>query len=153
MEQYWMPKKLDLKNLRLCIDNYKPDSIFIRLVGSMGGTHKVDMSLVRKKLDFVKDKAGLHMIVSGKEVFYFPLKDYVKGFSLAYERFWPDGRWCIDSHGKDPDNPILPKPKRSFLRTVLDDHLMEIYFKGKIALKFHSWFDSSHTWKLYTIAE
>lgn len=36
MEQYLMPKKLDFRNLRSCLDNYDADHLYIRLVGSKG---------------------------------------------------------------------------------------------------------------------
>ena len=39
MEQYWMPKKLDFKNLRLCLDNYPVDFLYIRLVVSWKDVH------------------------------------------------------------------------------------------------------------------
>src|SRR3989339_373412 len=93
MEQYWMPKKLDFKNLRLCLDNYSPTFIYIRLVGSMGGTVKVNEKL---------------------------------------------------------EDPNLPEPQKSTLRSVLDDHLIEIDFEGRINLKFHSWWDKPY-WKYWTI--
>lgn len=154
MEQYLMPKKLDFKNLRLCLDNHSADSLYIRLVGSKGGTVKVDESLKGRKLDFRKNKSGLHMLVDAKEVFHFSLKDYGKGFSLAYERITPAedgvGRMVMLSHGIDPYDPSLPEPQRSFLRTVLDNHLMEIYFEGRVNLKFHSWWIKPY-WKYWTI--
>jgi len=151
MEQYWMPKKLDFKNLRLCLDNYTADFLFIRLVGAAGGTVKVSEKLEGRKLDFKKDKSGLHMFVDSKEVFHFPLKDYQKGFSLAYERIFDDGRMYIPGGIPDkPYDPSLPKPRRSFLRTVLDNHLMEIFFVGRINIKFHSWWEKPY-WKYWTI--
>ncbi|MEA3514766.1 MAG: hypothetical protein U9R34_04780 [Nanoarchaeota archaeon] len=42
MDQYWMPKELDFENLRLCLDNYQSDFLYIRLVGSMGGEVGID---------------------------------------------------------------------------------------------------------------
>ncbi|MCG2717973.1 MAG: hypothetical protein L6408_03965 [Nanoarchaeota archaeon] len=151
MEQYWMPKKLDFKNLRLCLDNYQADFLYIRLVGSMGGTVKVNEDLEDKTLDFRKDSSGLYLLIDSDEVFHFPLKDYQKGFSLAYERFFEDGRMHIPGGIADePYNPELPEPRRSHLRTVLDSHLMEIFFKGRINLKFHSWWEKPY-WKYWTI--
>ncbi len=154
MEQYWMPKELDFENLRLCLDNYTADLLYIRLIGSMGGAVKVNEGLESKTLDFRKDKSGLYMLIDSNEVFRFSLKDYQKGFSLAYERIEPTedgiGRRVILSHGIDPYSPNLPEPKRSFLRTVLDDHLMEIFFEGRVNLKFHSWWDKPY-WKYWTI--
>ena len=154
MEQYWMPKKLDFENLRLCLDNYPTDFLYIRLVGSMGGTVKVNKNLKNRKLDFKKDKSGLHILVDSGKVFHFPLKDYQKGFSLAYERIEPTedgiGKMVILSHGIDPYDPDLPEPKRSVLRIVLDHYLMEIFFEGRVNLKFHSWWIKPH-WKYWII--
>ena len=149
-----MPKKLDFENLRLCIDNYSPMFLYIRLVGSMGGKVKVNKELKDRMFDFRKDKSGLYMLINSEEVFHFPLKDYQKGFCLAYERIEPTengiGRMVMLSHGVDPYDPNLPEPRKSILRTVLDAHLMEISFEGRIKLKFHSWRKKPH-WKYWTI--
>lgn len=148
MEQYWMPKELDFENLRLCLDNYQTDRILIRDCGGyksdgsfrMYGLKKVYENLENKALDFRKDSSGLYLLIDSDEIFHFPLKDYDKGFSLAYERFFEDGRMYIPGGVADnPYNPNLPEPSRSFLRTVLDNHQMEIFFKGRIDIKFHSW--------------
>jgi hypothetical protein len=147
-----MPKRQDFKNLRYCIDNYQPDFLFIRLVGSAGGTCKVNEHLDNRLLDFRKDKSGLYMMIDRKEVFHFPLNDYQKGFSLAYERVFDDGRMHIPGGiPDDPYDPNLPEPRRSFLRQVLDHHLMEIFFKGRVGIKFNSWWIKPH-WKYWTIA-
>ena len=154
VEQYWMPKRLDFKNLRFCLCNYHADFLYIRLVGSSGGTVKVNEGLKNKILDFRKGKSGLSMLIDSREVFHFPLKDYQKGFSLAYERIKPTkdgiGRMVMLGTGVDPYDPSLPEPRRSFLRTVLDDHLMEIFFEGRVNLKFHSWWKKPH-WKYWKI--
>ncbi|MBS3139845.1 hypothetical protein J4479_02475 [Candidatus Woesearchaeota archaeon] len=88
MEQYWMPKKLDFRNLRFCLDNYEADCLFIRLIGAKGGTIKVDENLEGRKLDFHKKSSGLSLLIDSENVFHFPLKDYkldtVKGFSLYF---------------------------------------------------------------------
>ena len=148
-----MPKKLDFKNLRICLDSYQAEFLYIRLVGSKGGGVKINESLDGRILDFKKGSSGLHLFIDSGEVFHFPLKDYSKGFSLAYERVKPSedgiGRLVMLSHGIDPYDPNLPEPQRSFLRNVFDDHLMEIFFKGRINLKFHSWWDKPH-WKYWT---
>jgi hypothetical protein len=120
----------------------------------MGGTVKVNEGLEGRVLDFKKDKSGLYLLIDSIEVFHFPLNDYQKGFSLAYERIEPTkdgvGRMVMLSHGIDPYDPSLPEPKMSFLRTVLDDHLMEIFFKGRVNLKFHSWWIKPD-WKYWAI--
>ncbi len=116
-----MPKKLDFKNLRLCIDNYPADSLHIRLVSSMGGTLKVNEKLGGRTLDFRIE----------------PTEDGI-------------GRMIMLSQGIDPYDPGLPEPERSILRTVLDRHLMQIGFEGRVNLKFHSWWIEPH-WKYWII--
>lgn len=158
MEQYWMPKKLDFKNLRRCIDNYEANELFIRLVGSKGGTVKVSENLEDKMLSFRKDNSGLYFFVDSKEVFHFQLQGYyqddVKGFSLAYERVQKINgvdRLIMLGTGINPYDNKLPEPKRSFLRHVLDDHLLEIYFAGRVHLKFHSWWDKESRWMYWAV--
>ncbi len=157
MEQYFMPRELDFENLRLCLDAYQTDSLYIRLVGAKGGDVKVNETLEGRTLDFHKDPSGLYFLIDSKEVFHFPLKDVGTrvgdGFSLAYERFEKiDGheRVVMLGTGIDPYDPNLPEPRRSFLRHIIDDHLVEIYFKGRVHLKFHSWFEEPH-WKYWII--
>ena len=164
MEQYLIPKKLDFKTLRLCLDNFEPDWLYIRDCGGfrpdgsyrIQGMSKINGSLRGKTLDFKKNKNGLYFFIDGAEAFHFPLKKcYYKGFSLAYERIRPTedgiGRMVMLSTGVDPDDPDLPEPKRSFLRNVLDDHLLEIFFPGKIPLKFHSWWKKEYGWKYWQV--
>ncbi len=158
MEQYQLLKKEDFKNLRFCLDNYKADFLSIRDCGGYNldgsyrcrGLEKVTENLENKKLDFRKDRSGLYLLIDSKEVFHFPLKEYFKGFSLAYERFKPDGTWIIFSPGLNPYDKNLPEPKRSFLRNAFDSHEVEIYFKGRINIRFHSWW-KKYCWKYWTI--
>lgn len=154
MEQYWMPKKLDAKNLRLCVLHYQAERLFIRQVFSVGGEVKVSEELNERKLSFKKDKSGLTMLIDGVGVHNFPLKSYDKGFSLAYERVIPTddgiGRMVMLSTGVDPYDQNLPEPRKSILRIALDNHLMEITFEGRVHLQFHSWWIKPH-WKYWTI--
>ena len=160
MEQYVIPKKLDFKTLRWCLDHYNAEELYIRLVGSKGGTVKVSENLESKTLDFRKDASGLYFLIDSAEVFHFPLKKYDrkestdKGFSLAYERIEPTedgiGRMVMLGTGIDPYDPTLPEPRRSILRNVLDDHLLEITFTGRIPLQFHSWWIKPH-WKYWIV--
>ena len=162
MEQYLMPKELDFENLRWCLDHYTAEDLFIRLRGSAGGTVKVDENLENRTLDFRKKKSGLYFLIDSTEVFHFPLKGYDckestdKGFSLAYERIEPTengiGRMVMLSTGIDPYDATLHEPRTSTLRQVLDDHLLEITFTGRIPLRFHSWWIKPH-WKYWTIAK
>jgi len=147
-EQYIIPKELDLETLRYCLDNFELDSIFIRLVGCLGGDTKVNEKLEGRTLDFRKDSSGLHWLIDGEKVFYSPLEDVGtregQGFTVFYERFYDDGVQVMLSAGFNPNATNLPEPKRSFLRHVIDEHFIEIRFKGKIPLEFHSWLQEPH---------
>ena len=157
-----MPKELDFDSLRFCLDHYTTERLYIRDCGGYNedgsyrcqGLRKVDEFLQGRILDFRKDDSGLYMIIDSNEVFHFPLNIYHKGFCLAYERIQPSedgiGRMVYLSHGENPDDENLPEPRKSFLRIVLDDHLMEIYFTGKIQLRFHSWFEEPY-WKYWVV--
>ena len=147
-----MPKELDFENLRFCLDNRVADSIFIRLKGSSGGTVKVSEKLKKKKFDFNVNLEGLYFLIDSKEVFDCQLKNYDKGFAIDYERFAPGIRGvpiCVNNPD-DPYDPKLPEPTYSVFRNVLDSHLIEIAFNGRIDLKFHSWWHEPH-WKYWTI--
>ncbi|MEK6969200.1 MAG: hypothetical protein AABW48_02115 [Nanoarchaeota archaeon] len=164
MEQYYLPKRLDFKNLRLCLANYPLDSLYIRDCGGWNpdgsyraqGLTKIDENLEGKSLNFKKNKSGLHLLIDDINMFNFPLKDYDKGFSLAYERIEPTedgiGRMVYLSTGIDPYDQNLPEPNRSFLRNIFDNHLIEIYFKKRVHLKFHSWWEKPH-WKYFTVVK
>ena len=155
MEQYWLPKKLDWKNLRMCVDNYKLDSLFIRDIGSHGGKIHVNRSLEDCSLDFIVDKIGLHLFVDTPDlskdyenIFNFSsdeIQNRQNGFSLAYHRVRKDNTLVILGSGEDPYDPKLPEPDLSFLRGAWDYKLFELYFKGRIDLKFHSWCQKPYT--------
>lgn len=154
MEQYFMPRELDFKNLRRCLDNYQTDQLYIRSTGSSGGTVNIRENLGERTLDFRKDSSGLYFLIDSEEVFHFPLKDVGTreglGFTLAYERVEEDGREVFLSHGTNPYDPNLPEPKRSLLGHIIDDCLLEIYFEGRVNLKFHSWMEKPY-WKYWEI--
>ena len=149
--------------MRFCLDNYNPIFLYIRDCGGIRedgkfhgeGKTKVRAELFDKTLDFRRDNSGLYIFIDSKEVFHFPLRYYHKGFSLAYERIEPSedgiGRMVMLSRGVDPYDPDLPEPRKSTLRTILDNHLMEIDFEGRVNLKFHSWWDKESDWKYWTI--
>lgn len=156
-----MPKKLDFKNLRLCLDNYEPLSLFIRLFGSRAAEMgvdacKVDEKLEGRALDFKKNDSGLYMLIDSEEVFHFPLEEYTKGFFMEYERIIKtEGgieKMVFLSHGIDPYDPDLPEPSKSTLVTDLDWHYMRIEFEGRIDLRFHSWKEKPH-WKYWTVTK
>ena len=162
MEQYRIPEELNFENLRLCLDHYIAERIIIRDLGGiredgryhMAGRQKVNEVLEGRTLDFRKDSSELYMLIDSEEVFHFHLDDYGIGFFVAYERILPTedgiGRLVMLTHGVNPYDSTLPKPRVSFLRSVFDHHQMEIFFKGRIELEFHSWWKKPD-WKYWTV--
>ncbi len=130
-----MAKEDDLENLRLCLENYRTDQLYIREVASKGGSVKVNHIFNGEKLGFRKDSSGLSLIIDEEDIFCFPLKNYNKGFSLAYERHDAEGHMIHLSRGVDPYDSNLPNPSSSILRNVIDEHLLEIYFEGRVNLR------------------
>ncbi len=156
MENYFLPPEMDFIHLRKCLDQYSLDSIFIRVIGSKGGQEKVNEKLEGRSLDFKLGKSGLSFFIDDKKVFRFPMKDWGTreeiGFVLEYERFYPDGKRVFLTHGKEPLDSSLPEPTRSILRNCVDDHYLEIYFKGRVNLQFYKWLQEPD-FAIWTIAD
>lgn len=152
MEQYELAKRLVYSDIKYCLANYTPERLFIRLVGSKGGTTKVRESLENKTLDVKKTPGGLSFLINGSEVFTYALDDIGKGFSLAYERL-PNEKGVIPClpTGINPDDPKLPPVEISLFRSANMNYFLEIDFKGKIPLKFHSWNDKKIGWKSWCV--
>jgi hypothetical protein len=134
-----MPKEMDYENLRRCLDNYHAEKIFIREMGSCGGKTKLRESLEGKTLDMHHSDEGLSVLIDGEEVFHLPPHNGDKGFSLIYERTDEEGIKIYLPTGIDPDDPKLPEPDCSKLRNDYGTLLLEITYKGRIPLKFHSY--------------
>jgi len=156
MEKYMVPKRLTLSNLMKCLRMYEVDYLFIRLMGSKGGTIKANMTLKGKALSIHHNKSTICFLVDNNEVCKLPFKEFLKdtgdrdGMQVAYERFNQNGNMVFLSHGTNPYDPNLLEPHRSILRLAIDWHLVEIYFKGRVHLKFHSWMIEPH-FGLWTI--
>jgi len=159
MDVYSLPKSLDIKNLRYCLDNYVADSLLIRRKGSEGGQMLISEYLEGKRLDFQEKNLEMDLTIDGQAVFHFPLNRYTHGFSMGYERPPIPGHPADAEHslplmgGKDPDDPSLISPTRSVLRHILDGCLLEIYFTGKVPLQFHSWKDKARQEKYWTVTK
>ena len=166
MEQYVLPKELDFEHLRICLDSYQAEQLFIRDCGGYDqgkfrahGIVKVNETLEGRTLGFHKNESGLYLLLDAKEIFHFPLKGYhdenTKGFSVAYERIENiDGceKQIMLGRGINPYDMQLPEPRKSILRHGLDYHLLEITFKGRINLKFHSWWKKPY-WKYWKLVK
>ena len=130
-KQYQLIKEHDFENLRFCLDNYDAYWFYVRQKGASGGEVQINQDLTDKTLDFKKNKKGLTFFIDSAKVFNFSLKNYQKGFILEYE----------------------DAPESSVLRSVLDNYLLEIAFKGKIKIKFHSWRDKGAGWKYWNVVK
>jgi hypothetical protein len=153
MEQYELVLDKVYENIQYCLKNYKAKRIFIRLVGSMGGTKKVNEDLENRTFDIKQVFDGLSILIDGSEVFKFEQEgDWGKSFSLGYKRD-PDETGVISalSTGINPDDPNLPPVNTSFFRSCNYYHLLEIYFEGKIPLKFHSHWNKKAGWKYWCV--
>ncbi len=82
-----MPKTSDQRNLRLCLDNYPIDRLFIRQIGSMGGEVKVNEILKGRKLDFKMRKSGLSLTSTLWKYFVFHLSLIARDFLLPTNGF------------------------------------------------------------------
>ncbi|OGY63780.1 MAG: hypothetical protein A3I89_02890 [Candidatus Harrisonbacteria bacterium RIFCSPLOWO2_02_FULL_41_11] len=149
MEQYEILPSRHFENIQLSIKHFKAEYIYIRLRGSLGGNIIVSKNLKDKKLAISHGKNGLNIIINGKKVFFYAtvslrknlLVDFGKHWSVAYERFYDDGRkhflypedWK-QYQNNGPLDPNLPEVKKTILRSC-NDYLIEITFFGKIPIK------------------
>ena len=164
MEQYWMRKRNDLSNLKRALRHYTPTNIYIRDCGGYNpdgsfraqGLRKVNQDLEGKLLQFVELHNNLFVCINKSRIFTFNnFSKRYKGFSLAYERTeqTKDGpRMVMLPSGFNPYDCHLPEPDSSILRTIIDEHLMEITFKGRVHLKQDGWLIKPH-WLYWNITD
>lgn len=126
------------RNLRYVIDNYVSDYLFIRLMGSMGGDVKFSESIENKILDFNSDNL-FNLFIDSRKIFSFTEKFDVKGFSVEYLEEKPFGFLMPITYDKNPFDSILESCTHTNFRAVLDYHLLEITFKGRVRLEFDRW--------------
>lgn len=137
-DQYELLPSSSIADLRKLLRVRKPQSIFIRKRGSLGGGVLVNKSLRRAKLS-VKHQGNILIIsISGVEVFRYKLDALTDGkiFTLAYIRLDARGqRPMFVGQLPDPDAPGLPHVAWSVLRSCNMDCLLEIEFTGKIKIR------------------
>lgn len=149
MEQYEIPPSRYRLILRDALKYFKAEYVYIRLVGSKGGTVKISEDIRQKSLTLKQSKKGLKIIIDGKEKFLFETwsikKDNLSGkrWSIAFYREDSKGRMHHASTGypnglepyTGPDDPKLPEAKQTIFRAVNHDHFIEITFSGKIPIR------------------
>ena len=151
MEQYEISSSRYYPALCDALKYFQAESVYIRLVGSCGGTVKVDEDVCQKELSFRRRRKGLEIIIDGQVRFLFEQsspKKYVgvtgKRWSIAFFRIDEQGRMHHASTGypnfqephiSGPDDPQLPKVKQTIFRACNQDHLIEVTFIGKIPIR------------------
>lgn len=162
MEQYFMRKTDDLKNFKRALRYYTPKLLYIRDCGgvrengqfSCQGLCKVREDLTDKVLSFKQEEDSLLVFIDNSKVFTFDsFKSRDKGLSLAYERTekTKDGfRTVMLPTGYNPYDCHLPEPDSSVLRHLIDNHLMEISFPGRVNIEQDGWWIKPHYlyWKV-----
>lgn len=151
MEQYELSPSRYYPALCDALEFFKAESVYIRLVGSCGGTVKVDVDVSQKKLSFKRRRNGLEVIIDGQTRFLFEQsspKKYQgvtgKRWAIAFLRIDKQGRMHHASTGYPnfqephilgPDDPQLPEVKKTVFRACNRDHLIEVTFTGKVPVR------------------
>lgn len=144
--QYSTPKEINYETLRKCLDYFIPKKIYIRMMGSRGGTVKVDESLEGRTLDVQEAYDRWSFLINGKEVISLN-NDARLGISFMYEIGEGIPIFTTD---KTPDDPEFPEPQQTIMRYDLEWHLLEITFHGKIPIKPHSKIQGYQYWEVDT---
>jgi len=148
VEQYEIQPARYYQILRDALKYFKAEYVYIRLVGSKGGTVKVSEDIRQKKLTLKQSRKGLTIIVDEKDKFLFEThsvkKDSLSGkrWSIAFYRENEKRVMHYASTGypnslesyTGPDDPKLPEVKQTIFRAVNHDYLIEITFSGKIPI-------------------
>lgn len=141
-EQYDLDGKSYVQSIAVAIINYRPAYLYIRDVGSMGGTVRVSRRLRRNDLLVIERvRGGFSVRVNGAEVFFFAVTrspGYMWGtlWRLEYWRQHPGAVSAASINGpyENPDDSRLSEIKESVLRSVDFGHLIEVRFRGKVHL-------------------
>ncbi len=156
MEQYEIEQRFLFRCIKKAVTHFNPEYVYIRFVGSQGGEVVVSEKLKGRKLEVVREKKGLGIIVGGEKKFLYEFEDKSlisgKKWSVAYERRRFDskdpkmakiGIMHYASCGypnplepyTGPEDPLLPPVYKTILRSVNRHYLIEITFPGKIPIK------------------
>ena len=150
MEQYELPPNRYFPALCTALEYFTAQNVFVRLVGSRGGTVKVNEDVRTRILSVKQYRRGLRILIDGQEVFLFEITSAKKDGRLS-GKCWAVYFLRIDRNGRmhnvstgypnsqepkitGPDDRRLPRIRQTTFRTVNHDHLIEISFDGKIPL-------------------
>lgn len=149
-EQYELDGRSRERSIAMALSRYCPAYLYIRDVGSAGGTTRVRRDIGKTNtLAIVKVEGGYSIRVNGDEVFLFAVTKppkcswwWGKKWALEYYRQYPKspqypyGRMHVVGRPyENPDDPVLPEITESVLRSVDYGHLLEVRFKGKVCLR------------------
>lgn len=156
MEQYEIEPRFFFRCIKKAVSHFNPEYIYIRFVGSKGGEVVISEDLRNKKLEIVRNKKGLNILIDGEKKFLYEIADKAslsgKSWGVAYERRRFDSKYPMlakigimhYAHCAYPnpyesytghDDPRLPPVYRTILRSVNLNYLIEITFPGKIPIK------------------
>jgi len=144
MEQYQLLKRSFFSSLQKALSYSAPTMIFVRLMGSRGGNTILREELKNKKLEIKQEEKKLLFLIDGKQCFAYEYiyDDSYKSWGVAYERI-VDGRKFISQTGfpnlydkySGPNDPRLPEPDETILRSCNGKYLVEITILGKIPIE------------------
>lgn len=118
MNVYWMRQEEDLKNLKYCLENFKPIKFCVRSAYSKENKIiPINENLEGKKFSFSGD---IIFKIDGKEIFNFE-REKTKGFDVRY-----DLGNLVDGEFEEISKLVHCQYKKS--------EFIEIYFSGKIPL-------------------
>jgi aromatic ring-cleaving dioxygenase len=145
MTQYLLKKDPKLKELVYALNNYDAKRIVISAF-SLG--RRTNMNAIGGNIG-----GSLELKISNNWEFYVNKKELIqinphddRGFKLEYQ---DDKYFRIFPYFDNPNDPKLDNlVKYSTFRDVVDDYLIEIFFKGKIPLELDKKINSTDFWKI-----
>ena len=142
MTQYVLKKDDEAKELLYALQKYEPVRIVLSAfsLGKRKNEKAIGKFLEGEKLEMKVEK-DWKIYISGEEIVTIHLDPY-QTFKIEYQN---DKMTRIYPYFEDnPDDKNMPEPTYSVFRNVVDDYLLEIWFKGKIPLEK----DGEEFWKI-----
>lgn len=147
MDQYYLLRRKFFSSLQNALLYTQPTQLFIRFRGSLGGATITKINLTGKQFSIKRGKKQLIFFVDGKQCYIYKSKwtdsPNYKIWAVEYYRITDDNRMFIATTGfpnpwdgdyTGPDDPRLPEPYQTFLRSANGEHFVEITFPGRIPI-------------------
>jgi hypothetical protein len=142
MEQYQLFQKNYFSSLKHALSHADPVWFFVRFMGSRGGKIVIDEDIKNRKLKIKKQNTTLIFLLDNTIFYEYKKSDGNESWSIQYQRlieghlFLPrtglPNPWDGDYTG--PNDPRLPEPHETKLRSCNGEHLIEIGFNKKIPI-------------------